>query len=345
VGGYWREARVIVRNEDPLNCETQLSALMDRTITPNELFYIRSHFAPPKIDGSSWRLEVGGLVERPLQLSLEDLERLPAQVKTVTLECAGNGRAFLEPKVGGEQWALGAVSTALWTGIPLAEILDRAGPLAAARALVFKGADGAADQRAGAASRFDRSLTLDEIRESGVLLAYLMNGEPLPVPHGYPLRAIVPGWYGVASVKWLSEIEVIDRPFSGHFQTERYVFESEPVRHQRVRALITHPGAGDEVERGALSVRGFAWSGVAPIARVEVSVDGGEWQAAALSGLASNHFWRPWEAVVQIDRSGPVRIRARATDQAGRAQPELPAWNPLGYGNNAIHDVAFRSGG
>jgi DMSO/TMAO reductase YedYZ molybdopterin-dependent catalytic subunit len=345
VGGYRREARVIVRNEDPLNCETQISALMDRAVTPNELFYIRSHFAPPEIDGSSWRLEVGGLVERPLRLSLEELERLPAQVKTVTLECAGNGRAFLEPRVAGEQWALGAVGTAVWTGVQLAEILDRAGLTVAARGVVFKGADGAADQRAGAASRFDRSLTLDEVRESGVLLAYLMNGEPLPVPHGYPLRAIVPGWYGVASVKWLSEIEVIDRPFSGHFQSERYVFESEPVRHQRVRALITHPGADDEVELGALSVRGFAWSGVAPITGVEVSVDEGEWQAAELSGPASNHFWQAWEAVVQIDGPGPVRIRARATDQTGRVQPEQPAWNRLGYGNNAVHEVAFRAGG
>ena len=332
---------MIIRNENPLNCETQISELMDRPVTPNELFYIRSHFAVPEIDGASWRLAIGGLVDRPLQISLEDLERLPAQVNTVTLECAGNGRAFLEPKVGGEQWVLGAVSTAVWTGAPLAEVLDRAGLMPAARGVVFKGADGAAGDRAGAPGRFDRYLTLEEIRESEVLLAYSMNGEPLPLDHGYPLRAIVPGWYGVASVKWLAEIEVVDRPFIGYFQTERYVFESEPVRQQRVRALITHPGDGDEVGRGALSVRGFAWSGAAPIASVEVRVDG-EWQAATLSGLRSRHCWQPWEATVRMDKPGPVRIRARAGDESGRIQPEQSVWNRLGYGNNAVHEVAFR---
>jgi DMSO/TMAO reductase YedYZ molybdopterin-dependent catalytic subunit len=237
--------------------------------------------------------------------------------------------------------------------VPLTEILDRAGLTLGARAVVFKGADGVADERAGAATRFDRSLNLEEVRESEVLLAYLMNGEPLPVQHGYPLRAIVPGWYGVASVKWLAEIEVVDRPLVGHFQTERYFFESErdgevrrePIRHQRVRALITQPGSGGEVERGALSVRGFAWSGMAPIARVEVSVNEGEWQIALLSGLPSSHCWQPWEAKVQIDGPGPVRIRARAIDKAGRTQPEHPEWNRLGYGNNAVHEVAFRSRG
>ena len=342
-----------MRNEDPLNCETRISELNGRTVTPNELFYIRSHFAAPKIESSSWRLDVGGLVDRPLRLSLDELEKMPADVETVTLECAGNGRAFLEPKAPGEQWAFAAVSTAQWTGVPLAEILDRAGPKAAARSVIFKGADGAARQEVGGSGRFDRCLTLDEVSESGVLLAYLMDGGPLPVHHGRPLRAIVPGWYGVASVKWLSEIEIIDRPFSGHFQTERYVFESEldgklekvPVRHQRVRAFITHPGEDDTVECGALDVRGFAWSGVAPVARVEVSVDEGEWQGAVLSDRPSKHSWQPWELTVQIDRPGRVSIRARAVDDAGRSQPERAEWNRLGYGNNAIQGVAFRAKG
>jgi DMSO/TMAO reductase YedYZ molybdopterin-dependent catalytic subunit len=344
---------LIVRNQDPLNCETQISGLMDRTITPNESFYIRSHFASPDIERSSWRLDIGGLVERPLRMSLDELEDLPAQVKTVTLECAGNGRTFLEPETPGEQWGLGAVSTAEWTGVPLADLLERAGLKAGAHNVVFKGADGATHEQAGAPGRFDRSLTLDEVRESEVLLAYLMNGEPLPVHHGHPLRAIVPGWYGVASVKWLAEVEVVDRPFHGHFQSERYVFESErdgkvhrePVRQQRVRALITHPGANDEVECGAVSVRGFAWSGVAPVARVEVSVNQGEWEVAALSGPRSNHCWQPWEMTTLIDAPGLVALRARAADDAGRVQPEQPPWNRLGYGNNAIHEVAVRAEG
>jgi len=343
-------AHLIVRSEDPLNCETQISALRGGTVTPNERFYIRSHFAAPRIEGSSWRLAVGGLVERPLRLGLEEIERLPAQVRTVTLECAGNGRAFLQPKAPGEQWALGAVSTAEWTGVPLADILDRAGLRSEARGAVFKGADGATGQPVGADGRYDRSLTLGEIMDADVLLAYLMNGEPLGAHHGYPLRAIVPGWYGVASVKWLAEIEVVDRPFSGHFQTERYVFESnrngviekEPVRQQRVRALITHPGAGDEIGGDVVSVRGFAWSGTAPVARVDVSVNGGPWQPAELSGSPSTQCWQSWEATVRIDGAGSVTIRARATDAAGRVQPELADWNRLGYGNNAIQEVAFR---
>jgi DMSO/TMAO reductase YedYZ molybdopterin-dependent catalytic subunit len=346
-------AGLIVRNEDPLNCETRISALMGHAVTPNEHFYIRSHFAAPKIEGSSWRLDVGGLVERPFRLSLEELERLPAQVETVTLECAGNGRAFLEPNVAGEQWAMGAVSTAEWTGVRLAEILDRAGVQSEARGLVFKGGDGATADPVGSAGRFDRSLTLDEARESEVLLAYLMNGEPLSGHHGYPVRAVVPGWYGVASVKWLAEIEVIDRPFIGHFQTERYVFkgqrhgvlENEPVRQQRVRGLITHPEAGDEVDNASVSVRGFAWSGVAPVARVEISVNGGACQRAVLSGRRSTHCWQAWEAAVRIDKPGLATIRARAADEAGREQPEQPEWNSLGYGNNAIHEVTVRARG
>ena len=303
---------MIIRNEDPLNCETQISELMDRTVTPNELFYIRSHFAAPEIDGASWRLAIGGLVDRPLQFSLQDFQRLPAQVKTVTLECAGNGRAFLEPKVGGEQWALGAVSTAEWTGVPLAEILNRAGVSEAALGVVFKGAAGATDERPGAAGRFDRCLTLEEARESEVLLAYSMNGEPLPLDHGYPLRAIVSGWYGVASVKWLAEIEVVDRPLIGYFQTERYVFESEPVRHQRVRALITHPGAGDEVAGGALSVRGFA------VPRRCSRVRSAQRMAGRGASGLPRHRWQ-MEATVEIDSPGPARIRARAMTGRPRA--------------------------
>jgi DMSO/TMAO reductase YedYZ molybdopterin-dependent catalytic subunit len=173
-----------------------------------------------------------------------------------------------------------------------------------------------------------------------------MNGQPLPVQHGYPLRVIVPGWYGVTAVKWLTEIEVVGHAFTGYFQTEKYVFEwersggleREPVRQMRVRSLITEPAAGAEVSV-ACAVRGLAWSGVAPIDRVEVSINGESWQHAKLLGQPSMGCWQRWELMTQIGTPGPVALRSRATDRAGRTQPEHPEWNRLGYGNNAIHEV------
>jgi DMSO/TMAO reductase YedYZ molybdopterin-dependent catalytic subunit len=357
------EGGLVVLRAEPLNCETPISALMGGTVMPNAHFYVRNHFPVPVLDGARWRLQVGGLVKRPLLLGLRDLVNLPAEIQTVTLECAGNGRSLLTPAVGGEQWGLGAVSTAEWTGVPLAKVLDRAGVKAGARDVVFRGADGTiseahpahagapSDAHSSAASRFERSLTLDEVRQSEVLLAYAMNGEPLPIHHGYPLRVIVPGWYGVAAVKWLTEIDVIGHSFSGYFQTEKYVYEwerdgrleREPVRQQRVRSLITQPGADEEVDVGALAVRGLAWSGAAPIARVEVSINGEAWQPAQLFGQRFTYSWQRWELLTRVDRPGRIAVRSRATDHAGRTQPEQPEWNRLGYGNNAIHNVSIRA--
>jgi DMSO/TMAO reductase YedYZ molybdopterin-dependent catalytic subunit len=345
------ETGLVLRSADPLNCETPIAALMGGTVMPTAHFYVRNHFPVPDLDGARWRLKVGGLVQRPLRLGLRDLVNMPAHVQTVTLECAGNGRAFLAPRVGGEQWALGAVSTAEWMGVPLAEVLDRAGVKSGAREVVFRAADRAPDKRSRGASRFERSLTLDEVRKSEAMLAYAMNGQPLPNHHGYPLRLIVPGWYGVAAVKWLTEIEVIGHPFSGYFQTEKYVYEwerdgrieREPVRQMRVRSLITEPGADDVVDVGDLAVRGLAWSGVAPISRVEVSVNGEAWQPARLFGQPSTYGWQRWELLTLVSRPGRIALRARATDHAGRTQPEEQEWNRLGYGNNAIQEVALRA--
>jgi DMSO/TMAO reductase YedYZ molybdopterin-dependent catalytic subunit len=249
---------------------------------PNAHFYVRNHFQIPDLDPEGWRLRVTGLVERELSLSLRDLHNLPTQTLVVTLECAGNGRALLDPPVEGERWGLGAVSTAEWTGVPLVEVLDRAGATSGAREVLFRGADGGEVEGRPGRTSFERSLTLDIARDGEVLLAYAMNGEALPVQHGYPLRAIVPGWYAVASVKWLTDIELIGVPFRGHYQTDKYRYEweedgrvvTEPVSLQRVRALITEPRADEEVGPGELAIRGVAWSGTAPVARVEVSVAG-----------------------------------------------------------------------
>jgi len=342
------DAGLVVHRAHPLNCETSIPALIGGVVMPNAHFYVRNHFHTPMLDPASWRLAVGGLVDRPLRLSMRDLGNMRSETRVVTLECAGNGRSLLQPPVDGEKWQLGAVSTAEWTGVPLVEVLDRAGIKPGAREVLFRGAD--AGTLAGRAEtvRYERSLEVDVARGSDVLLAYAMNGEPLPIQHGYPLRVIVPGWYAVASVKWLSEIEVIDYAFSGHYQMDSYFFEwqrderivREPVTLQRVRALIVEPSAGAELDRGAIAIRGMAWSGAAPIARVEVSVGGGDgWQEARLVGERRRHSWQPWELIARIEQPGTTIVRARATDLAGRTQPERPEWNRLGYGSNAVSEV------
>jgi DMSO/TMAO reductase YedYZ molybdopterin-dependent catalytic subunit len=343
------DAGLVVHRAHPLNGETSIPDLVGGVVMPNAHFYVRNHFQIPTLDPTTWRLRIGGLVERPLSLSLRELRNMPAQSLVVTLECAGNGRSLLDPPVEGEQWALGAVSTAEWTGVPLTEVLDRVGVRAPVKELVFRGGDGNEPSSSVRESRFERSLGLDDARLSEALLAYAMNGEPLPLQHGFPLRLLVPGWYAVASVKWLTEIEAIDRAFQGHFQVEKYVYESEregeltrePVTLQRVRALITEPRPNAQIERGDLVVRGVAWSGAAPIARVDVYV-GDAWQEARLTGERSRYSWQWWELHTRVDAPGMIELRARATDLADHTQPEQPEWNRLGYGNNAIERVSVR---
>jgi DMSO/TMAO reductase YedYZ molybdopterin-dependent catalytic subunit len=344
------DASLIVHREDPLNCETSVPALIGGVVMPNARFYVRNNFATPVLDPAVWRLEVSGLVDRPLQLGLRDLKNMRSQTRVATLECAGNGRSFFDPPVDGEQWQLGAVSTAEWTGVPLVEILDRAGPQPSAREIILRGADGGRVEGSAESIRFERSLTLDEARSSEALLAYAMNGEPLPTQHGHPLRVIVPGWYAMTSVKWLTDIEVTASAFDGFFQTHRYVYEwerdgaivREPVRLQQVRSLITEPTGDEDVAAGDVIIRGVAWSGAAPIARVDVSLGDGPWQPANLVGERHRHSWQWWELLARLDEPGPTTVRARATDLAGRTQPEQPEWNRLGYGGNAIQTVAIQ---
>jgi DMSO/TMAO reductase YedYZ molybdopterin-dependent catalytic subunit len=341
------DAGLVVHRAHPLNCETSIPALIGGVVMPNAHFYVRNHFQQPRLDPSTWQLHVDGLVDRPLSLSLQELRHMRSETRVVTLECAGNGRSMLDPPVAGEKWDFGAVSTAEWTGVPLVEILDQVGIRPEAREVLFRGADGGTVPGQAGTIRYERSLELDEARSSEALLAYAMNGEPLPIQHGYPLRLVVPGWYAVTSVKWLTEIEVIGEAFRGHFQTDSYFYEwdrdgqllREPVKLQRVRALIAEPNAGGEIDRGAVAIRGVAWSGEDAMARVEVSVGGGAWQEARLVGESKRHSWQWWELLTRIEQPGTITLRARATDLAGRTQPDRPEWNRLGYGNNAIQEV------
>jgi len=344
------DAGMVMHRAHPLNCETSLAALVGGVVMPNARFYMRNNFRMPNLDAEAFQLTISGLVERPQSFTIRDLQNMRSKTQVVTLECAGNGRALFDRPTEGEKWGLGAVSTAEWTGVPLVEILDRAGVRPDATEVLFRGVDGGVADSLPEPIRFERSLRIDEARDSDVLLAYAMNGEPLPVEHGYPLRLIVPRWYAVASVKWLSEIELIDRTFTGHYQGDKYRYEwerdgrivSEPVTLQRVRALITEPSPQTEVRAGELAIRGVAWSGAAPIARVEVSVNGGDWQEARLVSERNRSSWQWWELITRVEASHDLVLRARATDLAGRTQPERAEWNRLGYGNNAIQEVPIR---
>jgi len=341
------DAGLVVHRAHPLNAETSISLLIGGVVMPNARFYVRNHFQIPNLEGASWRLEVGGLVERYHALSLAQLRAMPTQTAMVTLECAGNGRAQLDPPVPGEPWGLGAVSTAEWTGVSLAEVLDRARLKPSAREVVFQGADsGMVEGRAGVTS-FERSLEVNQLRDTGALLAFAMNGEALPIQHGYPLRLIVPGWYAVASVKWLTRIQVISEPFSGYYQLDKYQYERdrdgqaerEPVTLQRVRSLIVEPQADQVLDPGETTIRGLPWSGAAPIARVEVSINGDRWQQATLVGERQRGRWQWWQLAARLHTAGSVTVRAKATDLAGRTQPDHPPWNAQGYGNNAVQET------
>lgn len=343
------QAGLVVHEAEPLNCETP-PALLGGDVTPTTEFYRRNHFPIPVLDESQWRLDVGGMVRKPLNLSLHELTKMPAETAVITLECAGNGRSLFRPPAAGVQWRLGAVGTAEWTGPRLADVLARACIHPDAGEVIFGGADRGTADGSPQPIRFERSLSVRDAMESGALLAYAMNGQPLPVRHGYPLRLVVPGWYAVASVKWLTEVRVVAEPFGGFFQDEDYVYEwdrggarvREPVRLQQVRAVITRPVTGYELPCGSVTVRGVAWSGAAPVIRVEVSIAEGPWQQALLAGMPAANGWQHWEFLATGLWPGEAPIRARAWDLAGRVQPEQPEWNRRGYGANFIHEVRIR---
>ena len=255
-----------------------------------------------------------GLVERPL--AAVDLSRFEHRSLAATLECAGNGRAFLEPPAPGEQWELGAVSTAEWAGVSLAAVLGEAGVRSTAIEVLFEAADG-----------YARSLPLQTALHPETLLVTEMNGEPLPHLHGGPVRVLVPGWYGMAAVKWVSRIAPIAEPFRGHFQVERYVIDRRPVQEMAVRAIIISASPG--------SVRGFAWTGRGTIERVELSADGGRtFVSVRLGRSAGPHAWTEWDADWWPGKPGDHQLIARAIDSAGRVQPLEQSWNELGYANN-----------
>jgi len=316
-------------------------------VTPPGLHYLLVHFDIPDPDESRWKLDIGGLVSRPCALSLGELKALPAKTVRVTMECAGNGRGQLSPRYPSVPWLEEGVSTAEWTGVALSDLLNRAGLRENANELVFHGADRGFD--AGVEHHFARSLSRTQALGGDVLVAYAMNGAPLPPQHGAPLRLVVPRWYGMASVKWLRAIEAVDRPFDGLQQARSYHFrrvpgeKGEPCTLMRVNSLMAPPGIPDFytrkriVEAEEVPIIGRAWSGAAPIVRVEFGVDG-EWHAAALGKADVPHAWQGWSTRWQAV-PGEHELSCRATDAAGNTQPLEPPWDLSGFGNNGVQRI------
>jgi sulfane dehydrogenase subunit SoxC len=319
-------------------------------ITPVGLHYLLTHYDIPAIDPGEWRLSVGGLVRSAMMLSLDDVRSLSRMTLPVTMECAGNGRARLSPRPISQPWLAEAVGTAEWTGTSLRALLEDAGVDEGALEVVFTGADHGME--GGIEQDYARSLPLADALQEDVILAYEVNGQPLPPQHGFPLRLLVPGWYGMTSVKWLRSIEVVAEPFQGYQQTHGYRFrnqpedEGEPVTRIAPRAMMVPPGFPEFLSRdrlmppGPCRLQGRAWSGWALIESVQVSVDGGRtWYAAELGTAPGPSAWAPWSLDWTPPRPGTYELACRARDAAGNEQPMEPGWNVGGYANNAVQRV------
>src|SRR5215472_13756426 len=319
-------------------------------LTPLPHFFVRNHMQEPAtIDDRIWKLTVGGEVDNPLTLSAADLLRFEPHTVTNTLECAGNGRAFEEPHVPGVQWAKGAVGTARFRGPRLRDILERAGVKSTGKHVMFRGLD----EVPGKVPPFIRSIPIEKALDSDTLVATHMNGAALTKHHGFPARALVPGWIGAASCKWLTEIKVLDSEFVGNFMSPGYRLPNQPVKpgdavkpedtHPvtglNVKSLIAGPVDGSQIKPGKVSVHGVAWAGEADIAKVEISTDGGSsWKPATMGQEKARYAWRLWHHEFAA-KAADYSILSRATDSQGRVQPEAPVWNPSGYLYNAIDQV------
>jgi DMSO/TMAO reductase YedYZ molybdopterin-dependent catalytic subunit len=319
---------------DGLNFSTPLDQISG-TVVPNPLFFVRNNYQPPEgLTPDAWCLRIEGRVRQPLEIRLEDLKALPSTTEEVWLECAGNGRSHFDPPAEGNQWNDYAVSNAEFTGVPLRTFLERAGVESDAVEVVAYG---------GESSEFARGLPLDVALLPEVILAYAMNGAPIPMPNGGPVRMVVPRWAGIASVKWPARLEVVNTPFTGYYNRQRYVVidadgnEVRSVRELPVKSVIAWPGEAATLDRTQHTVFGFAWSGFGDIAQVEVSTDGEHtWRAARLVHGSGPLAWTRWEIEWTPESAGAMRIAARATDSSGNVQPAQAAWNKFGYEMNAV---------
>lgn len=320
-------------------------------ITPVPHFFVRNHMhEPATLEAADWSLTIGGEVEKRLTLSLADLAKLEPHTVTNTLECAGNGRAFQNPRVPGVQWQRGAVGTARFTGPRLRDVLQRAGVKPTGKHVMFHGLD----EVPGKVPPFIRSIPLGKATDADTLIALQMNGAALTKHHGFPARALVPGWVGAASCKWLSEIRVLDKEFDGNFMNPGYRMPNQPIKPGEavkpedthpvtalgVKSIIASPTDGASLKSRSIHIQGAAWAGEGDIARVEISTDGGAtWQAAQIGKDQAHYAWRLWGYAWKAPKFGDYTIQSRATDSQGRTQPATAVWNPSGYLYNAIDQV------
>ena len=342
---------LIVRSESPTDFETPLHLLDGGWITANDIHYVRTHLLTPKVDLTSWSLAVEGEVDRPLKLKMNDIRTFNEAIRTVTLECSGNGRVYSDPPVPGLQWEKGAVGTARWTGVPVREVLNKAGLKISAKHIIMNGAD----EPLASAPDFVRSIPVEKAMHPDTILAYQMNGEDIPLEHGFPVRLIVPGWEAAASTKWIVSIRVSETEADGFFFKTAYRIPNRPVAPGTavdpndmvpytvldVKSIFTFPLEGATVRTGSsIELRGFAWAGEADITRVDVSTDYGRtWTTASLDPDKEKYAWRRFRHTWMTNRRGSFVVMSRATDSQGRTQPLVPSWNPAGYMYNVIDRV------
>jgi len=343
------EDGMIVRSFRFVDLETPVE-YFNTWLTPVPHFFVRNHMhEPSELNADEWRLTVSGEVEKPFTLTLSDLSKFESHSVVNTLECAGNGRSLHRPQVPGIQWGKGAVSTGRFSGARLGDVLQRAGVKPAGKHLMFRGLD----EVPGKVPPFIRSIPIEKALDADTLVATHMNGAPLTKHHGFPARALVPGWIGAASCKWLTEIKVLESEFVGNFMSPAYRFpnqpgkpgdavkpeDTHPLTALSVKSVISGPRDGESLKAGRVAVHGAAWAGEADIVKVEVSTDGGaSWNPAALGHDQAHYAWRLWNYEWKV-KSGDYTVLSRATDSQGRTQPSDPVWNPSGYLYNAADQV------
>jgi len=341
---------MIVRSYRFLDLETPVEFMID-WITPVNHFFVRNHmFEPAKINAGTWKLTIGGEVEKPLTLTLADLQKVPVHSVTNAMECAGNGRSLHNPKVPGIQWGKGAVGNAKFSGPSLKVVLEKAGVKNSGKHVMFRGLD----EVPGKVPPFIRSIPIEKAIDADTLIATQMNGAPLTQHHGFPARIVTPGWAGAASCKWLTEIAVLDKPADGNFMIPGYRMPNMPVKPGEavkpedthsvtgltVKSLIATPSDEAKLKPGKQEIKGVAWAGEADITKVEISTDGGSsWSPAELGKDHAKYAWRLWSYAWKPTKSGDYVILSRATDCQGRVQPDAAVWNPSGYLYNAYDQV------
>ena len=337
-----------VLSEDPL-CAGVFLPNLDVPVSPTEGHFIRSHFAAPQVNPSDWSLPVTGEINNSLNLSYDDLLKMPSHEVVSLMECAGNSRSTMQPPAEGVQWDNGAVSVSRWKGVSVKTVLEQAGLKPSATDVLFEGIDSGTEPHSGGKLNYAMSVPMEKLLNEDTLLAYEMNGETLPKDHGFPIRLLVPGWYGMASVKWLDKITVLDHPNAGFHEMDYCIYpatdgkndaEVQRVTSLKVKSLISTPTKGSILAPGSYTIKGVAWSGDGHITKVEVSTDDDRsWREAKLEQPNGNYSWQHFEIDWEAKNLGHSLVRCRATDNAGNVQPMLATWNFRGYQVNSIHSV------